>query len=214
MALVKFVQGEEIKKHSSDEIDVEGVCWAQVLRWIAECAKEEESNRLKTQVARISTLQSAVPQAIALQTDYRVFMNNHPVPHDIQNPGVVKAGVALEHLGQRCGVKIDRTSPKEVLLAFNEPTKHLQDVIARITTYSSFHIVSFHYEDGKGHAMGTWREPKPGFFASLFFNTHTLLFDPNGGELDMTNDTLQSFLTSHINNNKAKSIMVWKMTPA
>lgn len=43
LALVKFVQGEEIKKHSSDEIDVEGVCWALVLRWIAECAKEEES---------------------------------------------------------------------------------------------------------------------------------------------------------------------------
>jgi hypothetical protein len=200
---VKFVQGEEIAKHSSDAFDNEGVCWALSMKWLAVSLAGTSDE----QAGRIGQVREWVPEAIVLQRDY-ARLHAATDASSYENPGAVKAATFVQFFGARLGLEIDQTVKTEVMISTDASQSRLDAIVERLRTGGTGHMLSFQYPSDKGHAMAT-RARKSGFWHLV--TNETFLFDPNGGELDMSQSTLKKFLGDHMTAHSATSLFCIKV---
>lgn len=203
MPHIQFDQSELLKVQGEE--DNKGVCWALSMEWL----RLSLSGASDAQAQRITSLTRWMPRAIAVQKQYEGMHQNTEPPPGMKNPGLLKALAMLEIVAKRVGgIELDRSSKTEIVMSMNATCDNIDAIVERLRTPGRGHMLSFQYKRGTGHAMAT-RARKEGFWYKM--SPETFLFDPNGGELDMNAATLKNYITSHMKNNDASSLVITKM---
>ena len=203
--MISFNQGVEIARHSSDEVDNEGVCWALALKWLS-LSLGGKSDEGRT---RIGTLRSWVRNAIALQRHYREVHHRLDEEHNTSAPNyaATKALGLIEVLGRNVDLQIDRTVRSEILMTTDSSLGNLDGIVERLATAGTGHLLSFQMNDS-GHAMAA-RARSSGFWHT--FGDPICLFDPNAGETFLSKASTKTFLRDYFKEKGVNTLLIVKV---